>query len=86
MTQSLTLTQDQQDKIKAMMAAMPPGSPHIPQPLPINIDPPMHGIYRARMSQAKQGVGDHTSTTWVNRNLSGDRRGDAIDRNPLDLV
>ena len=40
-----------QEKIKAMMAAMPPGSPHIPQPLPINIDPPMHGIYRAPLQK-----------------------------------
>ncbi len=40
-----------QEKIKAMMAAMPPGSPHIPQPIPINIDPPAHGIYRAPLQK-----------------------------------
>ena len=35
-----------QAKIQAMMAALPPGSPHIPQPLPINVDPPLHGKFR----------------------------------------
>ena len=39
-----------QDKIQAMMAAMPPGSPHIPQPLPINIDPPAHTKFRAPLN------------------------------------
>lgn len=32
--------------VKAMMAKMPPGSPHIPQPVPINLDPPEHAKYR----------------------------------------
>lgn len=40
-----------QEKIRAMAAAMPPGSPHIPQPLPINIDPPEHAIYRAPLQK-----------------------------------
>lgn len=40
-----------QEKMKAMKAAMPPGSPHIPQPLPINVDPPLHGIYRSPLQK-----------------------------------
>jgi cytochrome P450 len=35
-----------QAQIQAMLAAMPPGTPHIPQPIPINVDPPLHGKYR----------------------------------------
>jgi len=35
-----------QEQIQAMLAQLPPGSPHIPQAFPINLDPPMHGIYR----------------------------------------
>lgn len=41
-----------QAQIKAMMAARPAGSPHIPQPLPINIDPPQHTAYRAPLQSA----------------------------------
>jgi cytochrome P450 len=41
-----------QSQIKAMMAQLPPGTPHIPQPLPINIDPPEHGKYRAPLQRA----------------------------------
>lgn len=41
-----------QAMIKAMMAQMPPGSPHIPQPLPITIDPPDHTAYRAPLQRA----------------------------------
>jgi cytochrome P450 len=41
-----------QVQIKAMMAKLPPGSPHIPQPLPINIDPPEHGAYRMPLQRA----------------------------------
>ncbi len=41
-----------QAQIKAMQAAMPPGSPHIPQPLPINVDPPEHTRYRAPLQGA----------------------------------
>ncbi len=40
-----------QEKIKMMLGALPPGTPHIPQPLPINIDPPLHGIYRAPLQK-----------------------------------
>jgi cytochrome P450 len=35
-----------QAHIKAALAAMPPGTPHIPQPVPINVDPPDHTKYR----------------------------------------
>ena len=41
-----------QSKIKEMLAKLPPGAPHIPQPLPINIDPPDHTIYRAPLQRA----------------------------------
>jgi cytochrome P450 len=40
-----------QAQIKAMLAAMPPGSPHIPQAIPINIDPPEHGKYRGPLNR-----------------------------------
>ena len=35
-----------QAKVKAMLAQMPPGSPHIPQAFPITLDPPEHAKYR----------------------------------------
>jgi len=41
-----------QAKIKEMRDAMPPGSPHIPQPLPINADPPAHTKYRTPLNPA----------------------------------
>ena len=41
-----------QAMIKAMIASMPPGTPHIPQPLPINVDPPEHTMYRAPLQGA----------------------------------
>lgn len=39
-------------QIKAMMAALPPGAPQIPQPVPINVDPPEHTQYRAPLQSA----------------------------------
>lgn len=36
-----------QEMIQQLLADMPPGSPRIPQPFPINLDPPLHGKYRA---------------------------------------
>ena len=41
-----------QSMIKAMQAGLPPGSAHIPQPLPINIDPPDHTRLRAPLQSA----------------------------------
>jgi cytochrome P450 len=41
-----------QSQIQAMLAKLPPGSPHIPQALPIAIDPPMHGVYRMPLNGA----------------------------------
>lgn len=35
-----------QDKMKALLASLPPGAPHIPQPIPITLDPPEHTKYR----------------------------------------
>jgi cytochrome P450 len=37
-------------KIKALLAAMPPGTPHIPLSVPINVDPPDHAKYRAPLA------------------------------------
>jgi cytochrome P450 len=34
------------ERLQAMLAKLPPGTPHIPQPRPINVDPPLHGMYR----------------------------------------
>jgi cytochrome P450 len=34
------------ERLQAMQAALPPGSPHIPIAVPINLDPPEHGKYR----------------------------------------
>jgi cytochrome P450 len=33
-------------QLQAMLAQLPPGAPHVPVPLPINVDPPMHGKFR----------------------------------------
>jgi cytochrome P450 len=41
-----------QDQVKAMLAQMPAGAPHIPQAVPINLDPPEHGKYRAPLQRA----------------------------------
>jgi cytochrome P450 len=34
------------DELAAMKAKLPPGMPHIPLPIPINVDPPEHSKYR----------------------------------------
>ena len=34
------------EKMKAMLAALPAGAPHIPMPIPITLDPPEHTKYR----------------------------------------
>lgn len=39
------------EDMAAMKAKLPPGMPHIPQPIPINIDPPEHGKYRAPLQR-----------------------------------
>jgi cytochrome P450 len=41
-----------QAQMQAMRAALPPGAPHIPQPLPINVDPPVHTKYRIPLNGA----------------------------------
>ena len=41
-----------QAQMQAMRAALPPGAPHIPQPLPINVDPPIHTKYRIPLNGA----------------------------------
>jgi cytochrome P450 len=39
-------------QLKALMAALPVGAARIPQPRPINIDPPEHGKFRAPLQKA----------------------------------
>jgi cytochrome P450 len=39
------------DEMAAMKAQLPPGMPHIPLPVPINLDPPEHGKYRAPLQR-----------------------------------
>jgi len=39
-------------QVEAMMAHMPPGTPHIPMPYPINVNPPEHTKYRAPLQRA----------------------------------
>ncbi len=38
------------EQVQAMLAALPPGSPRMPQSVPINIDPPAHTQYRAPLN------------------------------------
>lgn len=38
-------------EMAAMKAKLPPGMPHIPQPIPINVDPPEHSKYRAPLQR-----------------------------------
>ena len=35
-----------QEQMEAMLAQLPPDTPHIPRAYPINLDPPLHGVYR----------------------------------------
>jgi cytochrome P450 len=39
-------------QIDALLAALPPGTPHIPIAYPINLDPPEHGKYRIPLNGA----------------------------------
>ena len=39
------------EDLAAMKARMPPGTPHIPIPVPINLDPPEHAKYRAPLQR-----------------------------------
>ncbi len=38
-------------ELAAMKARLPPGMPHIPNPVPINLDPPEHSKYRAPLQR-----------------------------------
>ncbi len=40
------------EKMQAMQAALPPGTPRVPQAFTINLDPPVHGIYRSPIQSA----------------------------------
>src|SRR5271166_3483309 len=39
-------------EIQGLLAMLPPGTPHIPLPLPITVDPPLHGVYRLPLNTA----------------------------------
>jgi cytochrome P450 len=39
-------------QIKKYLAALPPGTPRTPLPLPIALDPPLHGVYRRPLQTA----------------------------------
>jgi len=39
-------------QMEAMRAKLPPGTPRVPQPVPINLDPPDHTKYRAPLQRA----------------------------------
>ncbi len=38
-------------QLAAMRASLPPGAPHIPMPVPINLDPPDHTAYRGPLQK-----------------------------------
>jgi cytochrome P450 len=39
------------EQLAGMRAAMPPGAPHIPVPVPINLDPPDHTVFRGPLQK-----------------------------------
>lgn len=41
-----------QELIEQILASLPPDTPRYPQPLPISLDPPKHGIYRMPLQKA----------------------------------
>jgi cytochrome P450 len=51
-TESFTSRFVTREQLEAIRAAMPPGTPQIPNATPINLDPPEHGLYRAPLQQA----------------------------------
>jgi cytochrome P450 len=51
-TESFTSQFATREQLEAIRAKMPPGTPHIPNATPINLDPPEHGQYRAPLQQA----------------------------------
>jgi cytochrome P450 len=50
-TETFSSESFQRDEIRAKLADLPPGTPHIPQPVPINLDPPEHTKYRAPLQR-----------------------------------
>jgi cytochrome P450 len=51
-TESFTSQFASREQLDALRASMPPGTPHIPQSTPINLDPPEHAQHRAPLQQA----------------------------------
>jgi cytochrome P450 len=50
-TETFSSVSFQRDALKAQAVSLPPGTPHIPQPVPINLDPPEHTKYRAPLQK-----------------------------------
>ena len=38
-------------QVEAILAQLPPGTPHIPRAYPINLDPPLHALYRVPLQR-----------------------------------
>jgi len=51
-TESFTSQFVSREQLEMIRAKMPPGTPHIPNAVPINLDPPEHTQYRAPLQQA----------------------------------
>lgn len=39
------------EQVEAILAQLPPGTPHIPRAYPINLDPPLHALYRVPLQR-----------------------------------
>jgi cytochrome P450 len=50
-TESFSSEFIKRDEMAAMLAKLPPGMPHIPNPVPINVDPPEHAKFRAPLQR-----------------------------------
>jgi hypothetical protein len=46
------LTDRYERVLEAIRAAMPTGTPHLPNATPVNLDPPAHGQYQAPLQTA----------------------------------
>jgi cytochrome P450 len=51
-TELFSSEQVPQEELKKILAQMPPDFPRVPQPFPINLDPPAHSKYRAPLVKA----------------------------------
>jgi cytochrome P450 len=51
-TESFTSEFVKREQLEQMRAALGPGTPHLPNATPVNLDPPEHGQYRAPLQAA----------------------------------